>query len=111
MDTTLPLNREEVELLLINAGVWVAQLLYAASPVDLVPDFVPFLGQLDDLVGFGLALVVTGLSVRRAVARRQAEPPILDALAAESGFTDDVPGEAFGWEAYEPLPVEELRTL
>jgi uncharacterized membrane protein YkvA (DUF1232 family) len=32
-----------------------AALLYLASPVDLVPDFVPVLGQLDDL------LIVPGL--------------------------------------------------
>lgn len=31
-------------------AILIAVLLYAASPIDLIPDFIPFFGMLDDIV-------------------------------------------------------------
>jgi len=46
-----------------------AALVYLASPVDLVPDFVPVLGQLDDLViVHGLIWLATRFIPRGVVA-------------------------------------------
>ena len=46
-----------------RAAKWIAfaVIAYAVSPIDLIPDFIPVLGLLDDLVlvPLGIALVVT----------------------------------------------------
>ena len=55
---------------------------YALSPIDLIPDFIPVLGYLDDLLivplGIWLAMrlvpPVLMLEFREAAARRQARP-------------------------------------
>ncbi|ATG75364.1 hypothetical protein AN401_17140 [Zobellella denitrificans] len=62
---------------------------YALSPIDLIPDFIPVLGYLDDLllVPLGVALVVrltppAVLEAARARARQAADKPISYTAAA-----------------------------
>jgi uncharacterized membrane protein YkvA (DUF1232 family) len=42
-------------LLLTTVAAWFGGMAYTVSPIDLIPDILPVLGQLDDL--FGLLLV------------------------------------------------------
>lgn len=65
----------------------VAVAAYALSPIDLIPDFIPVLGLLDDLVlvPLGVALVVKLLPadvVADARARAASSPPVRSAVAA-----------------------------
>jgi len=65
---------------------WAVRLLalavaaYALSPIDLIPDFVPILGYLDDLVivPLGVALVVRLLPDEVAAAARQRASEAMD---------------------------------
>lgn len=60
----------------VVAGVWLA------SPIDLTPDFLPVIGQLDDVVVVALALRYAGRSVPRDVllAAWPGEPRLLERL-------------------------------
>lgn len=65
-----------------RAPKWVALfvLAYALSPIDLIPDFIPVLGQLDDLV-----LVPLGI----ALAVRLTPAPLWQARLAEAEASAD----------------------
>lgn len=66
-----------------------AVLAYVVSPIDLIPDFIPILGQLDDII-----LVPLGL----ALAVRMTPPPLWDACLREAEVSADrVP--RFWWSA------------
>lgn len=47
---TVWLAMRDPETPLLARGIIVITIAYAASPVDLIPDFIPLLGYLDDLV-------------------------------------------------------------
>jgi uncharacterized membrane protein YkvA (DUF1232 family) len=60
---------------------------YAVSPIDLVPDVIPVLGYLDDLVLVPLGIVLV---------RRMIPPQVLAECRAKAG---DSPAGATGWIA------------
>ena len=66
----------------------IAVLAYAVSPIDLIPDFIPVLGQLDDviIVPLGIALAV-----------RMVPKPLWDALLREAeGSAEKLPNLIWG---------------
>jgi len=65
-----------------RAARWVAiaVIAYAVSPIDLVPDFIPVLGQLDDLI-----LIPLGI----ALAVRLTPKPLWTALLREAEASPD----------------------
>jgi uncharacterized membrane protein YkvA (DUF1232 family) len=68
------------KIAIVLAGVWVA------SPVDLIPEFIPVIGPLDDIVVVALALRYAGRKVPRDVllAAWPGEPRLLERLLGPS---------------------------
>jgi uncharacterized membrane protein YkvA (DUF1232 family) len=64
------------KIAVVLAGVWVA------SPVDLIPEFIPVIGPLDDIVVVALALRYAGRQVPRDVlmAAWPGEPRLIERL-------------------------------
>jgi uncharacterized membrane protein YkvA (DUF1232 family) len=70
-------RRARIAVLL--AGLWVA------SPIDLIPEFVPVIGPLDDIVVVALALRYAGRRVPREVLRNAwpGDPRLVERLLGE----------------------------
>lgn len=92
---------------------WGAKLLaigvvgYALSPIDLIPDFIPVLGWLDDLVivPLGLLLAVKMIPAEimaehRAAAETAGAPPVSRAGAAAIVAVWIAIGVALGWVVF-----------
>lgn len=64
------------KIAIVLAGIWVA------SPIDLIPEFIPVIGPLDDIVVVALALRYAGRQVPRAVllAAWPGEPRLIERL-------------------------------
>ena len=52
-------------LLLTTVAAWFGSAAYAVSPIDLIPDIVPVLGQLDDLFGIVVVALFTIYTIWR----------------------------------------------
>ncbi|MEV4640645.1 DUF1232 domain-containing protein [Actinoplanes sp. NPDC049548] len=64
---------------IVIAGIWVA------SPIDLIPEFIPVIGPLDDIVVVALALRYAGRQVPRDVllAAWPGEPRLIERLLGD----------------------------
>jgi uncharacterized membrane protein YkvA (DUF1232 family) len=90
------------KIAIVVAGLWLA------SPIDLIPEFLPVIGPLDDIVVVALALRYAGRQVPRQVlldawpgeprlllrllGPAAADPPVEGPDAPPSGPTDEPPG-------------------
>ena len=88
-------------------GLAIAVAAYALSPIDLIPDFIPVIGYLDDLiiVPLGIALVVRMIppdvmAEHRALADAAQDRPVSRTAAASIVAIWVVSMIAFGWLAY-----------
>lgn len=78
----------QARIAIVIAGIWVA------SPIDLIPEFIPVIGPLDDIVVVALALRYAGRQVPREVlmAAWPGEPRLLERLLGPVKGTAPEPG-------------------
>ncbi len=58
-------NKEYTEVSYVTVFLSVAILLYFVSPIDLVPDFIPMIGGLDDVLLLGFLLKMIDKEIER----------------------------------------------
>jgi uncharacterized membrane protein YkvA (DUF1232 family) len=59
------MEKKKSALLLTTIGAWFTSTAYTVSPIDLIPDIIPVLGQLDDAFGIIMVLLFTVYSFWR----------------------------------------------
>jgi uncharacterized membrane protein YkvA (DUF1232 family) len=69
------------KIAVVIAGLWVA------SPIDLIPEFIPVIGPLDDIVVVAIALRYAGRQVPRDIllAAWPGEPRLIERLLGQPG--------------------------
>lgn len=99
------------KIAIVVAGLWVA------SPIDLIPEFIPVIGPLDDIVVVALALRYAGRQVPRDVllAAWPGEPRLLERLlglaAPTSHGEQNFPSLPATSARLSPAPDAELSSL
>ncbi len=91
-------NDKKMWRAVLAVGLWFAQAAYILFPFDLLPDFIPVIGWLDDLVAL-IGLGATTIWVVKMV--RDAIPPQLTTV--ERRVVTDV--------TYEPIPDDVIRAM
>jgi uncharacterized membrane protein YkvA (DUF1232 family) len=58
-------ERKKSAILLTTVAAWFTSAAYTLSPVDLIPDIIPVLGQMDDIFGLLVVAAFTIYSIWR----------------------------------------------
>jgi uncharacterized membrane protein YkvA (DUF1232 family) len=85
-------HRGRMGWLVVLGIYWLVQIAYLLSPIDFIPDVVPFFGMADDLLTLLISFAVTGVSVYKALPALPDAPRALDSN-------------------YEPLSADEIEAL
>lgn len=93
-------------LVLGNVLMWAFTLLYTASPIDVIPDFIPVLGQADDAMGWLASIAVTVYTAYRLQQRKKAEA--LEGAEPSASVTSANPVVE---DSYQPWSLEQIRDL
>ncbi len=107
------MDDSDKKLVGMNALVVLGQVLYTLSPIDLIPDFIPILGQMDDLLAFCVTVAFTTYTVwqlrKNHLLEDKVEPAAdrLDETTLDAAYSrqSDV------WQGYEPLDPGEIAAL
>lgn len=104
------MENNDKRLLSANAVMWLFQMLYTVSPIDLIPDIIPFLGWMDDGLLFLLTLGFTAFTMHRMYKSGANPLELLTSMMGMGGgkaLNDNNTTDA----VYEPLDPVELQRL
>jgi len=109
-------------------AMWVAQLVYLVSPIDILPDVIPIIGQLDEIFYITSTVLFTAYAWRQLKASSGFSCLVPEALRPKS-VAEPVPavatgpepdpyeaeldghGDDLGIDGYRPLSLDELKQL
>jgi uncharacterized membrane protein YkvA (DUF1232 family) len=102
---------------LVHPGVpWYTKLvcgccvLYVASPIQLIPNFIPVIGQLDDVLFIGLSIRLLKRSVSQAVINECQKTPSSCRASTLSSATDAKSSSEPELNATPPTPSDSLSS-
>ncbi len=91
-------SNDSLAWILAAAAVWILQFLTLLSPIDLIPDFIPVIGLVDDALGFLLASAITIYGAAALWRRWRALPQdVREPLSADTRYEPVSEAEIAGW--------------